>query len=145
MFEWIRHWRYGNQYGYETYFRHQERRPLGKPGIILSDLGMPEKYDPDFYVRFMEHVFDYSLPKFLLPIVMADRGIALIDPGNPLAREPFVPNRLIDMYGSFTNSKGQPYTDCQVTWRRPGMSRNPADHGYFLYKGDGKSGVSDVC
>ncbi len=145
MLEWIRHWRYGNQYGYQTFFHRQDRHPVGKAGIILSDLGMPEVYKPDFYTSFMDHVFVYSLPAFLHRIVLADRGIALIDPANPLAREPFVPHRLVDMNGSFTNREGRPYIECDVTWRPPGMKKNPADHGYFLYTGDGKGGAPDVC
>jgi protoheme ferro-lyase len=145
MFEWIRHWRFGNQYAYETFFREQDRRPNGKTGIILSDLGMPESYKPDFYINFMAHVFNYSLPVFLQHFIFADRGIALIDPANPLARKPFVPLHLVDMNGSFTNREGRPYVDCEVTWRPPGMKKNPADHGYFLYTGDGKGGSPDAC
>lgn len=145
MFEWIRHLRYGNQLGYETFFRDQDRRPAGKTGVILSDLGMPESYKPDFYIQFMDHVFKYSLPGFLLRFILADRGIALIDPSNPLAREPFVPLRLVDMNGSFTNMEGRLYAECEVNWRPPGMKKNPADHGYFLYTGDGKGGAPDVC
>lgn len=145
MFEWIRHWRYGNQYGYEKFFRGQDRRPEGKPGIILSELGMPEVYKPEFYINFMDHVFLYSLPVFLQPYVLADRGIALIDPLNPLAREPFVPLHLVDMNGSFNNRDGRPYVECEVKWRPPGMKKNPSDHGYFLYTGDGKGGAPDVC
>ena len=91
MFEWIRHWRYGNQYEYEKFFRGQDPRPQGKPGIILSELGMPEVYKPEFYINLMDQIFLYSLPVFLQPYVLADSGIALIDPLNPLAREPFVP------------------------------------------------------
>ena len=73
----------------------------------MADLGMPEDYQPGFYIDFMDHVFDYSLPFFLHRIVLADRGIALIDPGNPLARESFVPQKLVDMYGSATNRRGR--------------------------------------
>jgi hypothetical protein len=145
MFELIRHWRFGNQYGYEKFFRTQDKRPLGKTGIILSDLGMPEVYKPEFYINFMDHVFLYSLPVFLQPYIMADRGIALIDPINPLAREPFVPIQLVDMNGSFNNREGRPYVECEVKWRPPGMKKNPSDHGYFLYTGDGKGGTPDVC
>jgi hypothetical protein len=145
MFEWVRHWRYGNQYSYEKYFRQQDKKPVGKPGIILADLGMPEDFDPGFYTKFMDHVFVYSLPGFLQPIILADRGIALIDPANPLAKEKFEPARLVDMNGSFTNTKGRPYIECEVTWRPPGMKRNPSDHGYFLYRGDGKGGAPDIC
>lgn len=145
MFEWIRKWRYGHQYGYEKFFRAQDCRPEGKTGIILSDLGMPEGYDPDFYINFMDHVFDYSLPFFIRRFVLADRGIALIDPLNPLAKEKFVPQQLVDMNGSFTNREGRPYVECEVTWRPPGMKNNPSDHGYFLYTGDGKGGAPDIC
>ncbi|MRR18752.1 hypothetical protein EG827_01025 [bacterium] len=145
MFEWIRHWRYGNQYGFEKYFRQQDTKPVGRPGIILAELGMPEDFDPEFYTRFMDHVFVYSLPGFLQPIILADRGIALIDPSNPLAREEFKPASLVDMHGSSENAEGRPYIECEVTWRPPGMKRNPYDHGYFLYKGAGKGGAPDVC
>ncbi len=145
MFEWVRHWRYGNQYGYEKYFRQQDRKPVGKPGIILAELGMPEDFDPGFYTKFMDHVFVYSLPGFIQPLVLADRGIALIDPANPLAREEFKPARLVDMHGSSANKRGRPYIECEVTWRPPGMKRNPYDHGYFLYTGDGKGGAPDIC
>jgi protoheme ferro-lyase len=106
---------------------------------------MPEVYKPDFYTNFMDHVFLYSLPVFLQPYILADRGIALIDPANPLAREPFVPHQLVDMKGSFKNQEGRPYVECEVKWRPPGMKKNPSDHGYFLYTGDGKGGAPDVC
>ena len=145
MFEWLRSWRLGKKYGYETLFRGQDRMVLGKPGIILAELGMPEEYKAEFYTTFMDHVFVYSLPRFLHHFVMKDRGIALIDPSNPLAREPFVPRQLIDMKGSFTNRDGRPYAECEVTWRPPGMKKNPADHGYFLYTGDGRGGAPDIC
>ncbi len=145
MFEWLRHWRYGNQYGYETFFKQQDKRTVGKPGIILADLGMPEAYDPEFYTKFMDHVFNYSLPVFLHRLILADRGIALIDPSNPLAREPFSPSQLIDMNGSFVNQAGIPYVNCKVKWCPPGMKKNPSDHGYFLYTADGKGGAPDVC
>lgn len=145
MLEWIRKWRFGHQHGYEEFFREQDGTPEGKTGIILSDLGMPEDYDPDFYINFMDHVFDYSLPFFIRRFVLADRGIALIDPLNPLAREKFVPFQLVDMNGSFNNREGRPYAECEFTWRPPGMKNNPSDHGYFLYKGDGKGGAPDIC
>lgn len=145
MLEFLRHWRYGNQYAYEKYFRRQNTWVEGRPGVILAELGMPEDFDPQFYTKFMDHVFVYSLPVFLQPLILADRGIALIDPSNPMARKKFNPTRLVDMNGSDKNSEGRPYIECEVRWRPPGMKKNPADHGYFLYKGDGKGGAPDVC
>jgi hypothetical protein len=145
MFEWVRQLRLSKQYGYETYFRGQDRLPKGKPGVILADIGMPEVYKPEFYTKFMDHVFNYSLPAVLHRVVLANRGIALVDPRNPLAREPFIPTQLVDMHGSFTNREGIPYVACEVSWRPPGMKKNPSDHGYFLYKRDGKGDAPDVC
>ena len=145
MFEPIKRWRQGKQYGYETLFKSQEQRPVGNPGVILADMGMPEEYEPEFYVNYIYHVFHYMLPRFLHGIVLADRGIALVDPGNPLAREPFEPGQLVDMHGSFTNREGRPYVECDVSWRPPGMKKNPWDNGYFLYKDGGKGGAPDIC
>ncbi len=145
MFDRIKRWRLGKHHGYETFFKEQDRRPAGKPGIILADIGMPEAYEPEFYINYMDHVFRYTLPPFLQRIVLADRGIALIDPQNPLAREPFDPRQLVDMHGSFTNREGRPYVECDVIWRPPGMKKNPWDNGYFLYTSEGKGGAPDVC
>jgi hypothetical protein len=93
MFDQIKRWQLGKQYSYETLFKGQDRRSVGKPGVILADIGMPEEYDPEFYISYMDHVFRYTLPPFLHSIVLIDRGIALIDPQNPLAREPFEPRK----------------------------------------------------
>ncbi|MBN1107612.1 MAG: hypothetical protein JXR66_13505 [Bacteroidales bacterium] len=145
MLKKLQKWRYGRRYGYEVLFRRQDHTIRGRTGIILADLGMPEQHDPSFYTRFMDHVFSYSLPSFIHPIVLTDRGIALIDPGNPLARESFMPDHLVDMKGSFTNREGRPYAECKFKWKAPGMKRNPSDHGYFLYKGDGPGGAPEIC
>jgi protoheme ferro-lyase len=92
----------------------------------------------------MEHVFRYSLPSFLAQMILVDKGIGLIDPENPLARQEFKPKQLIDAYGSFTNRAGVPYVQCKTKW----IAANPKnvwDHGYFLYTGDGPNGLPDVC
>ena len=143
--ERLKRWRWGKKYGYEVLFRAQDRRPVGKPGVILADLGMPEEYEPEFYIRYMNHVFHWVLPPFLQPVVLPDRGIVLIDPQNPLARDWFEPRQLVDMHGSFRNHDGQPYVECSVNWRPPGMKRNPWDSGHFLYTGAGQGGAPDVC
>jgi protoheme ferro-lyase len=145
MFERIKRWRLGKQYGYETFFKGQDRLPVGKPGVILADMGMPEDYEPEFYIRYMSHVFHYVLPPFLHRIVLADRGIVLIDPHNPLARESFEPLQLVDMHGSSSNREGRSYTECKVTWHPPRMKKNPWDSGYFLYTSEGKGGAPDIC
>ncbi len=136
--------RYGKQYGYEVLFKNQDPRATGKTGVIIAEMGLPEVYETSFYSDFMEHVFDYSLPGFLKKMILADKGMGLIDPENPLAREKFSPRRLIDSNGSFTNQKGVPYTQCAYQWKPP-IKKNPWDHGYFVYTGDGPNGFPDVC
>ena len=107
-------------------------------------MGLPEVYEAEFYSDFMEHVFEYSLPSFLKKMILADKGIGLIDPENPMAREPFKPGQLIDSNGSFTNQNGVPYIQCKFEWKPP-MKKNPWDHGYFIYKENGPNGFPDVC
>lgn len=137
--------RLGKQYGYEVLFKKQDPRVVGKPGIILAEMGMPEEYEFEFYSEYIHHVFHYILPFFIRPMVLADRGIVLLDPDRPLAREPFTPRRLVDGHGSFTNRAGKPYIECPFTWRPPATPKNPWDHGYFLYTAEGKGGAPDIC
>jgi protoheme ferro-lyase len=145
MLGFVQNWRHGKQYGYEALFKHQDTRPKGKVGVILADMGMPETFEPTFYCSYMDHVFRYALPSPLQRIVLVDRGIVLIDPHNPLAREPFAPRQLVDMHGASTNKTGRPYAECQVTWCPPGMKKNPWDHGHFLYREEGPGGAPDIC
>jgi len=35
--------------------------------------------------------------------------------------------------------------ECDVRWCPPASIKNPHDHGYFLFTGEGKSGTPDVC
>jgi hypothetical protein len=145
MADFIKRLQFGKQYGYETYFIGQNTQTVGKIGVILADMGMPEDYEFTFYRNYINHVFHYILPKFVQPMVLADRGICLIDPENPMAREPFQPKQLVDAHGSTTNKAGKPYVECNVTWRGPGTPKNKWDHGYFLYMEEGKGGGSDIC
>jgi hypothetical protein len=137
--------RFGKQYGYEVLFKGQDTHPTGKTGVIIAEIGMPEDYEPGFYSHFMEHVFHYTLPSFLVRLILADRGTGLIDPENPLAREAFQPHRLVDANGSFTNRAGKPYVECKLKWVPPANKKNIWDYGYFLYKDEGPNGTPDVC
>ncbi len=136
--------KYGKQYGYEILFKNQPRYATGKTGVIIGEMGMPEEYEPGFYSQFMEHVFHYTLPGFLVKLILADKGTGLIDPENPLAREVFKPKQLIDARGSFLNKNGIPYVECTYKWVKANK-KNRWDHGYFLYTGDGPNGYPDVC
>ncbi len=136
--------KYGKQFGYEVLFKGQPDHVSGKTGVIIGEMGLPDVYEVDFYSHFMEHVFKYILPPFLTKLILVDKGIGLIDPENPLAREKFIPKRLIDSFGSETNKAGIPYVQCRTKWVGANK-KNPWDHGYFLYTGDGPNGLPDVC
>jgi len=136
--------RFGKQYGYEVLFKGQDRKASGKAGVIIAESGLPEVYEYGFYERFMKHVFHYTLPPFIAPLVLRDSGKGLVDPGNALAREDFRPARLVDAQGGEHNAEGRPYVECECSWVGPNR-KNPWDHGYFLYRGDGPSGSPDVC
>lgn len=137
--------RYGKQYGYEVLFKNQPKAVQGRVGVILADMGMPEDYEFDFYRSYIHHVFHYVLPAFIRPMVLADRGICLIDPENAMARQAFQPRQLVDAHGSFTNRAGKPYVECNVTWHGPGTPKNKWDSGHFLYREEGKGGAPDIC
>lgn len=136
---------YGRQYGYRILFKRQDKNIRGKQGIILADVGMPENYVPDFYNSYMDHVYNYSIPNFLHWLILTDKGMSLIDPGNPMAKHKFVPERLVDMHGSECNRAGKAYIECEIEWHKPGMKNNPWDYGYFLYREDGKGGAPNIC
>lgn len=145
MSDFFKRWRYGKKYGYEVLFKNQATHPVGKSGVIIAEMGQPEQYELEFYSRYMDHVMRYMLSSFIRPLVLPDKGTALVDPDYVLTHTAFKPQQLIDGHGSFTNRAGKPYVECEITWQPPGMKKNPWDHGYFLYKGDGKSGVADIC
>jgi len=136
--------KYGKQFGYELLFKNQPKHATGKTGVIIAEMGLPEDYEADFYSHFMKHVFEYSVPSFLAKMILSDKGIGLIDPDNPLARDEFRPKQLVDAFGSYTNRAGTPYVQCPYKWIKANQ-KNPWDHGYFLYKGDGPNGLPDVC
>lgn len=136
--------KYGKQYGYEVLFKNQEKHAVGKTGVIIAEMGLPDVYEAEFYSYFMEHVFKYSVPSFLAKMILTDKGIGLIDPDNTMARDEFMPKQLVDAYGSSTNKAGIPYVQSSYKWK-PANKKNPWDHGYFLYTGDGSNGLPDVC
>lgn len=145
MQEIIAKLRWGKQYGYELFYKRQDRRVVGKPGVILAEMGMPEEYDYSFYEGYIDHVFKYMLPSFLRKIVLADKGICLVDPNNAMAREAFTPTDLVDAWGQRKNKAGKPYLECDFTWMGPGQPGNPWDNGCFLYTGEGLGGSPGVC
>lgn len=134
----------GMQYGFEAYFRNQDRTPKGKVGIVFGHMGVPEDYEFDFYNIYMTHLFQSILPPLIAGIVLKDTGTVLSDPNNPVPEEEFKPQVLMDAHGNDKNKKGIPYVNCQVKWVPPKKEKSH-DNGYFLYQGEGKFGAPNIA
>jgi hypothetical protein len=145
VMEFLKKKRLGMQYGYETYFKPQDKQPVGRVGVVFAHMGVPEDYDFAFYNTYMTHLFRSILPGFVAGMVLADKGTVLSDPENPVPRDPFTPRTLMNARGETTNRQGVPYVDCEVKWVPPRKPDNPWDNGYFLYTGDGKFGAPCIA
>jgi hypothetical protein len=135
----------GMQYGYEAYFKNQDKEPKGKVGIIFAHMGVPEDYDFEFYKIYLTHLFKSIMPPFVSKMVLSDKGTVLLDPTNPVSREEFHPKELMDAMGSTTNKAGVPYVECEFKWVPPRKPDDPWENGYFLYTGEGKFGAPGVA
>lgn len=113
---------------------------VGRPGALVVMLAQPSRYDPGFYVHFVEKLFGPggAIPWPISALAGADAGVALIDPARPYAPEPFAPTALVDASGSTRDVDGVAYLEKwksgKVRWVKP--SKTVAhDTGFFLYEG----------
>ena len=134
----------GMQYGFEAYFRNQDKTPEGKIGIVFGHMGVPEDYEFDFYKIYMTHLFKSILPPIISGMVLKDTGTVLADPNNPVPEVEFKPKELMNAHGETKNKQGVPYLECEYEWVPPKEGKEH-DNGYFLYKGDGKFGAPNVA
>jgi len=112
----------------------------GKPGILLTALGQPESYDFAFFDRYLQQIFNAAFPPALKAIILGDKGVVLMDPGNMTAEEEFKPGKLIDCLGHAENEEGEPYAELEYEWVPPREKGSP---GYFVWK-DHKNGYIDL-
>ncbi len=112
----------------------------GKPGVLLTALGQPENYDFAFFDRYLQQIFNAAFPPALKLIILADKGVVLMDPNNMNAAAEFKPTKLIDCFGHEANEEGEPYVDLPREWMPP---RDKGASGYFLWK-EHKNGYIDL-
>ncbi len=109
-------------------FLNQDTRVKGKAGILITALGQPENYDYTFFDNYLNLIFNAAFPWYLKFIIMRDGGTVLRDPENLFAQEEFKPKTLMDCFGKINNSKGVPYTELEVKWKKP---RKGSDGGHL--------------
>ncbi len=121
---------------YYDYYLNQDTRPVGRIGIFVSHLVMPEYYREEDFFMLASKSLQY-IPWPIRELVQVDRGLVLVDRHRFYEFEEFTPTDLVDHTGSSSDVDGIPYIDKyhngEIEWLPPG-SRHLA-HGAFLYPG----------
>jgi len=119
---------------YFEYYKHQDPVPMGRVGIFISHLVMPEDYRQEDYRILALKPKQYVPWPFRLRFD-ADRGVLLLDPQRPYEFTAFEPTRLVDADGHEADADGVPYLEKyrsgEVRWVAPSPTLY-LDHGYFL-------------
>lgn len=125
---------------FQTHYKTQDTVPVGKVGIFVPGLVVPETYDKgrEFFYNVTFKIYNNIIPWPFRLFSYMDKGKALLDPNKFHEHDEFVPASLVDETGSDTDIDGVPYIDKykngEITWAPP-SKRIYLDHGYFLYKG----------
>ena len=87
----------------------------GKPGILLTALGQPEKYDFAFFDRYLQQIFNAAFPPALKPLILGDKGVVLMDPGQYDRRGGVQARKSLSTASAMTeNEEGEPYVDLDL-------------------------------
>jgi len=127
---------------YFTYYKTQDTTPVGKVGVFVTGLFMPESFRREDFHNLALKPMQY-IPWPARNFAAADRGVVLLDPVKFYEFKEFTPTKLVDFNGSDMDIDGikyvDKYKDGQVKWVPPNPTQH-MDHGYFLYAGR-KGGV----
>lgn len=131
---------------YFTYYKTQDTTPVGKVGIFVTGLIMPESFRIEDFYNLALKPLQY-IPWPARNFAIADRGVVLLDPEKFYEFKDFKPANLVDFHGSEVDVDGIRYIDKynngQVQWVPPNPTQH-MDHGYFLYAGR-KSGMPTIA
>lgn len=119
---------------YYNYYQQQDRNPVGKVGVLVTQLIMPEDNRSADYYNIAHKSLQY-IPWPFRHFATADRGVLLLDRLRFYEFEEFTPTQLVDLHGSERDVDGIRYIDKyahgEVTWVSPNP-RQHLDHGHFL-------------
>jgi hypothetical protein len=108
----------------------------GRVGIIAVALLQPSTFETGFTENFIAKLFEVAVPWPVNQLARRDRGVALIDPTNADATEPFAPTVLKAADGRTEDWDGIAFAE---KWRRgvvdwvPPSKTSAGDIGTFLY------------
>ncbi|MGI9343687.1 MAG: hypothetical protein ACR2QV_12620 [Gammaproteobacteria bacterium] len=121
---------------YLGYYLNQDTRPVGKIGIFVSHLVMPEDFREEDFLTLAAKALQY-IPWPIRELVQVDKGMILVDRHKFYEFEEFTPTDLVDHTGSSLDIDGVPYIDKyhagEVEWMPPGNIH--LSHGAFVYSG----------
>lgn len=119
---------------YYTRYKTQDSVPVGKVGILVTQLVMPETFRAADYYNIALKSTQY-IPWPVRRLAVADRGVVLLDRRRFYEFAEFEPTELVDLHGGVRDVDGIRYLD---KWRRgdvrwvPPSPQQHLDHGYFL-------------
>jgi protoheme ferro-lyase len=121
---------------YYEYYVNQDTKPVGRIGVFISHLVMPENYRQDDFYTLAGKSLQY-IPWPIRDLVQVDKGLVLLDRDRFYEFEEFTPTDLVDHTGSSVDIDGIPYIDKyengEMEWMPP--SSIHLSHGAFLYPG----------
>ncbi|MDP6617254.1 MAG: hypothetical protein QF790_08840 [Gammaproteobacteria bacterium] len=121
---------------YYEYYIDQDTQPVGRIGIFVSHLVMPEDFRQEDFFTFASKALQY-IPWPITELVTMDKGLVLLDRHKFHEFEEFVPTDLVDHTGSSYDTDGVAYIDKyhagEIEWMPKGTMH--LSHGAFLYKG----------
>ncbi len=119
---------------YYSYYLTQDRKPIGKVGVLVTELIMPEDNRRADYYNIALKSLQY-IPWPFRNFATADRGVVLLDKARFYEFQEFKPTLLVDLHGSERDVDGlrylEKYQRGEVRWVPPDP-RLHLDHGYFL-------------
>ena len=119
---------------YYSYYQTQDQKPVGKIGVLVTELIMPEDNRRADYYNIALKSLQY-IPWPFRYFATADRGVVLLDQVRFYEFEEFKPTQLVDLHGSERDIDGrrflEKYARGEVRWVPPDP-RLHLDHGYFL-------------
>jgi hypothetical protein len=121
---------------YYEYYINQDAQPVGKIGVFISHLVMPEDFREEDFITMAGKSYQY-IPWPIRELVQLDRGTVLLDRHKFYEFDEFVPTDLVDSTGNSLDVDGVAYIDKfqqgEVEWLPP--SSTHLSHGVFLYSG----------
>jgi protoheme ferro-lyase len=119
---------------YYSYYLKQDRKPVGRVGVLVTELIMPEDNRRADYYNIALKSLQY-IPWPFRNFAIADRGVVLLDKARFYEFQEFKPTQLVDLHGSERDVDGRRYMEKyrrgEVRWVPPDP-RLHLDHGYFL-------------